>query len=379
MTALLGGCGTDAEDQNIGRIESVDPVERRDIDLSLAAQGQTLLVVTVRMRWEDGLGKSLGCPAPVDSTSTSQSALFQAGAVPPPQLSTGGAASFSGITLLPPTGGVGCGGDSHSAVYRLRVTDAAALAAQPLGDFVLVMRPRFCVYYTYASRRPDAGLPDAAGTGCTTLEARVPIRITAVPSAATRVNLLANPGFENPTVVGGLPATSGVWQGDAHQSVAAEGGIRPRGGAQMLKFVATGAIGSTNTLASQVWQTVDLRSQAALIAAGGVRVEAGAWFNRVEGNATTDRRFDLRLTAFDGDPALVAGRFAAGAWLAQQMATLDSAALSWQQVMTGLLLPPGTTCLLVEIYAFEDQVNEAENAEFAGHYADDVSLVLIRP
>jgi hypothetical protein len=41
-------------------------------------------------------------------------------------------------------------------------------------------------------------------------------------------------------------------------------------------------------------------------------------------------------------------------------------------------LPPGTTYLLVEIYAFEDVRNDAVLPEFDGHYADDISLVLVR-
>ena len=147
----------------------------------------------------------------------------------------------------------------------------------------------------------------------------------------------------------------------------------------MLKFVATGAIGSTNTVASQLWQTVDLRDQTALIAAGGVRAEAGAWFNRIVAGTTTDRRFDLRVLAFDGEPAEVAARYVAGTWLAQQTATVDADPFRWQQVQASLVLPPTTTYVLVEIYAFEDVQNDADGTEFAGHYADDVSLVLVRP
>ena len=58
---------------------------------------------------------------------------------------------------------------------------------------------------------------------------------------------------------------------------------------------------------------------------------------------------------------------------------LDASAFSWQQVQASLALPPNTTYVLVEIYAFEDQVNDADGAEFAGHYADELSLVLVRP
>ena len=118
---------------------------------------------------------------------------------------------------------------------------------------------------------------------------------------------------------------------------------------------------------------------AILIAAGGVRAEAGAWFNRIVAGTTTDRRFDLRVLAFDGEPAEVAARYVAGTWLAQQTATVDADPFRWQQVQASLVLPPTTTYVLVEIYAFEDVQNDAEGTEFAGHYADDISLVLVRP
>lgn len=210
-----------------------------------------------------------------------------------------------------------------------------------------------------------------------TTTAELVLRVRTPPVPGT--NLIANPGFEDQTAAGGLPAAPGFWQGDAHGTVAAENDVVPREGARMLKFVATGGVGSTNTLASQLWQTVDLRDQAALIAAGGVRADASAWFNRVQVDAATDRRFDLRLLAFDGNPAEVGARYVAGTWLAQQTVMLDSAAFSWQQVQASLALPPNTSYVLVEIYAFEDQVNDADGAEFAGHYADELSLVLVRP
>ena len=176
-----------------------------------------------------------------------------------------------------------------------------------------------------------------------------------------------------------LPGAPGFWQGDNHRRAAAENDIAPRSGAQMLNFLSTGAIGSTNTVASQLWQTVDLRDQTALIAAGGVRVDASAWFNRVQIDATTDRRFDLRVLAFDGNPAEVEARYLAGTWLAQQTASVNAEPFRWQPVQASLVLPANTTYVLVEIYAFEDVQNDADGTEFAGHYADDVSLVLVRP
>ncbi len=192
-------------------------------------------------------------------------------------------------------------------------------------------------------------------------------------------NLLADPGFEGTVAAGGLPAAAAAWQGDAAATPTAELDVVPRSGARMLKFVATGTVSSTNTLAAQMWQVADLREWTAAVATGTARVDGSAWFNRVDAGAATDRRFDLRLLAFDVDPADVPARYAAGTWTAEAVASLDSRAFAWQRVDASLALPAGTRCVLFEIYAFEDQVNDGAGAEFAGHYADDTSLVLVKP
>lgn len=194
-------------------------------------------------------------------------------------------------------------------------------------------------------------------------------------------NLLLNPTFDEPVVVGGLPDAPANWRGDLAASVAAEAGIVPRSGAMMLHFQATGGVGSTNTVASQQWQIVDVSALRADIDAGRVRADAGAWFNRVVGGASTDRRFDLRLHAYSGLPTQLPASYVnpAGVRLAERVASLDSIGAVWQQASLSLALPPGTTYLLVEINAFEDVRNDdGAVAEFDGHYADDISLVLVR-
>jgi hypothetical protein len=53
-------------------------------------------------------------------------------------------------------------------------------------------------------------------------------------------------------------------------------------------------------------------------------------------------------------------------------------ARQWVRAQRTFTVPPGTRYLVVEIYAFENRVNDATLPEFPGHYADDVSLVLTR-
>jgi len=49
------------------------------------------------------------------------------------------------------------------------------------------------------------------------------------------------------------------------------------------------------------------------------------------------------------------------------------------EITASVELPPKTRYLLVEIQVSEDVLNDAEAPEFAGHFADDLSLVLQPP
>lgn len=190
-------------------------------------------------------------------------------------------------------------------------------------------------------------------------------------------NLLLNPAFSGPVLNGTVPGAPGNWTGDAAGVVPAELGITPRSGPTMLKFVYTGTAQSASALvSSQQWQLIDVRQLAADIAAGRVRADAGIWFNRALGTEATDRRFDLRIIAFDGEASTVPARYAASGWLAVQAVSVATAGEQWQQAQAGLVLPAGTTIVMVEVYAYEDVVNDTTGAEFSGHYADDASLVL---
>ncbi len=189
-------------------------------------------------------------------------------------------------------------------------------------------------------------------------------------------NLLSNPGFGDAVTTGGLPTGPGFWQGDVCRVVTAENGIAPRGEPSMLKFGDTGTGPSPTLVSCQQWQVVDLGPYAAEIAAGHVRATASIWCNRVAGDETTDRRFDLRVIAFGGSPATIAADYAASAWLDLGATTLSSAGAQWQSLDVGLTLPPTTTYVLVEVYAYEDVVNDATSPEFAGHYADDAVLMV---
>lgn len=190
-------------------------------------------------------------------------------------------------------------------------------------------------------------------------------------------NLLVNADFSGPVGIGPLPSATGYWVGDVAAVLPAEQSVTPRSGPSMLTFQYTGTNPAASALqSSQQWQLVDVRGLASDINAGRVRADGSVWFHRALGTEATDRRFDLRLIAFDGDPGTVPARYAAANWLALQATSVATGGTQWQQALASFILPPGTTFVLVEIYAYEDVVNDVTGFEFSGHYADDASLVL---
>jgi hypothetical protein len=199
------------------------------------------------------------------------------------------------------------------------------------------------------------------------------------PPVSFGTNLLQNAGFEaSDVVVGALPSSAGIWQGDLAAQVASEQGVTPRTGSRMLKFTATGLEAGTGFFTSQQWQTVNLSAYSVDIDAGKVRLDAGAFVNRVAGDAETDTRFDLRVLAFPGSPGTFPADDPPPAGQIRST-TINSTAGSWQQLQVQFdVLPAGTRYVAVEIYPYEDVVDDGALPEFDGHYADDVSLVLTK-
>lgn len=218
------------------------------------------------------------------------------------------------------------------------------------------------------------------GVGTMTFD--VAARFISVSQAAIfGANLLQNPGFESRVIVGGLPTRGGGWEGDSAASVASTIAVPAHGGAQALRFITTGPFGASLAgVSSQQWQIVDLSSIAGAIDAGNVQATLQAWFYRIAGDETTDDRFDLRLTSYRGLPAEFPASYAApgGVRFHDEKATVIAGAGVWTRGSLDVLIPSGVRYLVVEIYAFENRVNDATSPEFAGHYADDVSLVLRR-
>jgi len=192
-------------------------------------------------------------------------------------------------------------------------------------------------------------------------------------------NLVTNPGFETPEVIGTQhPSTFGDWSHDGATIVGGENGITPRTGQGMLRFDFTSSAGPTVLRdGANIYQLIDVSPYAALIASGQAVAHADYFVNRVLGDSLTDTRFDLAIGAYSGlpgdFPAVVESPLAS----VLVMFFSDGDPQSWEQLQASLSLPVGTSFLSIAISAVENVSNDGVN-EFDGHYADDVTLYLDR-
>jgi len=176
---------------------------------------------------------------------------------------------------------------------------------------------------------------------------------------------LVDGGFEDPASVH-VSGDYGVgyWKGDPAASVQAQNGITPFSGDRMLQFQDIDH-GQLNT----VWPLVDMTPYASVIADGQQTCEATARLNRIAGDATTRWGFQLAVYAYDGSPSECPG-----VPLVTEYTHLDSDSDpgTWESLTTTISsLPSATTYLAVGVFATRNVEN---NYEFAGHYADAVTL-----
>ena len=204
---------------------------------------------------------------------------------------------------------------------------------------------------------------------------------------------LANPGFEKDTEVAkGMPATYLTWGGDAHQQIGrypVESGseqgavIEPTEGNRMLQFLGTTASPEDpNGGASELWQVIDLTPYSDEVNRGGVEAAFSAMVNRVSGSSRVDRKFGIALFAFQGSVELVDSYWdRKNQPLSEQLASTsttvnsDDDPATWELLSCDFVIPPNADYLVAQVYASEDNTNDATD-EFEGHFADACSLTL---
>lgn len=171
----------------------------------------------------------------------------------------------------------------------------------------------------------------------------------------------------------GPPPIVGIWSGDQSSIVAAENGITPGSGSQMLSFIGTATTGPSNTGAAQMFQLVDTTGRAA-----GTILQASMLVNRVAGNALTDDRFTIQILAYSGVPGQFSTLFQRSELGMSTGGNFfsDADPATWELVETDpFALPSGTTFVAIHAFATENISQSSTFPEFDGHYMDRVRLV----
>lgn len=199
---------------------------------------------------------------------------------------------------------------------------------------------------------------------------------------------LANGDFETlgAVNVGGYPKASGLWRGDAAESVAATAAVRPHSGAGMLRFLHPDGRANSSArgfTACDQWQLVDLSTAEQLGEGEQWIAEAETWFNSVRGPNTAGSSFHLTIYAVDVGSLTELNRISS-VWLRQSSAVVaagsqrivtDGDPATWERVTVKLPLPARTKYLLLQIAA-NSLVDTTGASAFPGQFADSASVQL---
>jgi hypothetical protein len=188
-----------------------------------------------------------------------------------------------------------------------------------------------------------------------------------------------------PLVVG-RPDKADVWSGDYSEIVGEQQGVKPESGLRMLRFLRADYEGRSvpESFSSDVFQLIDVRPYRREFADSGAVVQLSAVFNAAHfGNSES---YKCGLTIFALDAALVDSellnteRVLATQSLARSTSShlhMDRDPSTWQRLANELRVPPNTDYLLIQIgISNVTPPNKMRRDSFAGHFADEVQLVL---
>ena len=196
---------------------------------------------------------------------------------------------------------------------------------------------------------------------------------------------VANPGFEEGTAPtpDGIPSHFGAWSGDYSETVDEQQGVTAHEGNRMFRFVRSDSRDSFPSRAhhGNIYQFIDIRPWREAIATGTAVVDWSAWFNCIHEQGSTPSQFEASMWAFAGEASFVRKNWEEK--LHQELGystwrvVADGDPKTWQRVTGSLIVPPETNFLVVELKAIAGNEPAADGVvTFAGHYADDVQLVL---
>ena len=205
------------------------------------------------------------------------------------------------------------------------------------------------------------------------------------PRIVQQILSLANPGFEEavPPLPDGIPLRFGVWSGDYSEIVGGEQGITPHEGKRMFRFLRSDSKDDFPSRAhhGNMYQFIDIRQWREAIAGGTAVVDWSAWFNCNREQSGAPSQFEASMWAFAGEPSFVRKNWEER--LHQELGystwrvVADEDPETWQRVTGSLIVPPDTDFLVVELKAIAGKETPINGVvSFAGHYADDVQMVL---
>lgn len=205
-----------------------------------------------------------------------------------------------------------------------------------------------------------------------------------VPQQSKTVSLLHD-SFESKLglATSGMPREVGHWGGDFSKLTAAQQGITPATGVHMLRFLRGDSEGrpSPRSHSSDVFRLIDLRPYRQEFGDGSAVVQLTARFNAA--SVDPDAPVFCTLTTFAlgadlaNNPDLSLSRDSL-AYSQSSRVWLDSDPKSWQGMSNELRVPGETDFLMIRVGVSYDvhQTHDFPD-HFAGHFVDDVKLVLV--
>jgi hypothetical protein len=209
------------------------------------------------------------------------------------------------------------------------------------------------------------------------------------PSLGKAMSLLQESFEAGPALsVIGVPIEPGRWSGDYTEIVGEQQRVKPESGAKMLRFLRGDYEGRSipSSHSSDVFRLVDVRPFKGEFADGGAVVQLSAVFNAVA--FSEDENFSATLTLFALDASLVGNEVVKGenvlsteslAFSRSSRVGMDRDPATWQKVSNELRLPPSTEFLMIRMGMSNDTKSKDKRRDsFAGHFADNVQLVIAR-
>lgn len=214
-----------------------------------------------------------------------------------------------------------------------------------------------------------------------------------VARPAVRTTTLMREGFEEPPAPGitGVPAGPGRWSGDHAEVVGAAQEVKPAGGTRMLRFLRSDHEGSTGPRprrSGDIMRVVDVSRLSQDIDRGAVMVSLSAVFDAAD--FPVNERYDgvVTIYALDTDLELDGAnedivQQEALAFTSGDVKVIDRDPNTWQPASGRLLLPPGTTRVLLKVSIRRMPVGRngmdllPQTVSFTGHFVDEVQASLV--